>query len=125
MGKKPGEPFGGIQLILIGDLYQLPPVVTSSEKKFFWSDLQESIFLNSISFNEAEFEFVELEKVYRQKDKKFIKLLNAIRNKTVEEKDLEELNKRYIPDFEPDEKEFYIYLTTTNELADKINQQKT
>lgn len=123
-GKQPGEPFGGIQLILIGDLYQLPPVVTSYEKKFFSQIYKSPFFFDSISFNEAEFEFVELEKVYRQKDEKFIKLLNAIRNKTIEEKDLEELNKRYIPDFEPDEKEFYVYLTTTNELADIINHQK-
>ena len=67
-------------------------------------------------------EFLELEKIYRQHDPEFINLLNAIRNKSITEDGLELLNQRYQPDFEPPSGDFYVYLTTTNEMASCINE---
>ena len=66
-------------------------------------------------------EFIELEKVYRQQDEKFVRLLNAVRDNSADEEDLESLNRRYKPDFQPAPGEFYIYLTTTNAMARQIN----
>ena len=69
-------------------------------------------------------EFVELEKVYRQHDEQFISLLNGIRNNSITEDSLELLNRRYIPEYEPDPDDFYVYLTTTNDLAERINSRQ-
>jgi ATP-dependent DNA helicase PIF1 len=69
-------------------------------------------------------EFVELEKIYRQHDEEFITLLNGIRNNSVTSEDLEILNERYQPDFEPLPEDFYVYLTTTNKLAEEINDKR-
>jgi ATP-dependent exoDNAse (exonuclease V) alpha subunit len=123
-GKKRKRPFGGIQMVFIGDLYQLPPVVKSKEKTVFNTIYKSPYFFDARVMGEIEIEFVELEKVYRQRDDSFIDLLNRIRNNTVTPEDLERLNTRVMPDFEPSRKDFYIYLTTTNALADKINMQR-
>ncbi|MFN3740244.1 MAG: AAA family ATPase [Thermodesulfovibrionales bacterium] len=123
-GRKKTVPFGGIKFIFIGDLYQLPPVVTSREMSLFSELYRSPYFFDARVFEEdIEMEFIELEKVYRQKDEVFLSILNAIRNNTVTDRELAELNKRYMPDFVPD-KEFYIYLTTTNSLADSINRER-
>ncbi|MFN3396822.1 MAG: ATP-dependent RecD-like DNA helicase, partial [Thermodesulfovibrionales bacterium] len=122
-GRKKSLPFGGIQMIFIGDLYQLPPVVTSREKDLFTEYYKSPYFFDSKAFEGLDMEFIELEKVYRQSDEGFIRLLNRIRNNTISDNEIEELNKRYIPDFLPD-KEFYVYLTTTNESADRINRER-
>ncbi len=122
-GKKKSLSFGGIQMIFIGDLYQLPPVVTAKEKNLFVEFYRSPYFFDSKVFESLDMEFIELEKVYRQSDEDFIRLLNLIRNNTTTDKELEELNKRCIPDFSP-EGEFYIYLTTTNEHADRINRER-
>jgi len=121
---KKKKPFGGIQMIFIGDLYQLPPVVTSKEKTLFKEFYQTPYFFSSSVFNESEFEFIELEKVYRQADVEFLEILNSIRNNTVTDEIIEKLNKRVAPDFEPPDNDFYIYLTTTNKMAEKINFDK-
>lgn len=122
-GRKKTMPFGGIKMIFIGDLYQLPPVVTSRERSLFSELYKSPYFFDARVFEDIEMEFLELEKVYRQKDEVFLSILNAIRNNTVTERELADLNKRYIPDFVPD-KEFYIHLTTTNSLADSINRKR-
>lgn len=118
------KPFGGIQMVFIGDLYQLPPVVTSGEKEIFNSMYQSPYFYSARVFESIDMEFIELEKVYRQQDIRFIGLLNSIRNKTIDEEGLAVLNRRYIADFEPPPGEFYIYLTTTNALAEEINSRR-
>jgi ATP-dependent DNA helicase PIF1 len=118
------KPFGGIQMIFIGDLYQLPPVVVSSEKASFKSLYQTPYFYSARVFQSFEMEFLELEKIYRQQDSEFIDLLNAIRNKSVKPEHLQVLNQRYQPDFEPSRKDLYIYLTTTNEMATSINNKE-
>lgn len=122
-GRKRNMPLGGIKFIFIGDLYQLPPVVTSRERSLFNELYKSPYFFDAKVFEDIEMEFIELEKVYRQQDEVFLSILNAIRNNTVTDKELAELNKRYMPDFVPD-KEFYIYLTTTNSLADSINKER-
>lgn len=135
-GKKRTKPFGGIQMIFIGDLYQLPPVVTSREKALFSEHYRSPYFFDSGVFRASCFaddtlldspafmEFIELEKVYRQTDVRFLSLLNAIRNNTADEDDLRAINRRYHPDFEASGDDLYICLTTTNDLARSINTQR-
>jgi ATP-dependent DNA helicase PIF1 len=123
-GPEAGTPFGGLQMIFIGDLYQLPPVVTSAEKMLFKTLYLSPYFFGAHVFRGLEMEFVELEKIYRQQDDRFIDLLNAIRNRTVTEEDLELLNSRFDPTFEPPADEYYIHLTSTNDLADRYNEEQ-
>ncbi|MCX7667327.1 MAG: AAA family ATPase [Atribacterota bacterium] len=123
-GKRPGQPFGGIQMVFIGDLYQLPPVVKPSEKELFQECYQSPYFFSARSFREVHPDFVELEKIYRQSDEQFIGILNRIRNNTVTEEDLALLNERVVPGYVPGEEDFVIYLTTTNEDARKINEER-
>ncbi len=117
------KPFGGIQMIFIGDLYQLPPVVTGKEKDFFNTYYKSPYFFDSMVMKEIDMEFIELEKIYRQKDEDFIAILNAIRNNSITEKELNILNERYNPDFIPDPQDFYIWLTSLNSAAEKINRE--
>jgi ATP-dependent exoDNAse (exonuclease V) alpha subunit len=123
-GPAADKPFGGIQMAFIGDLYQLPPVVTSGEKAVFQSLYETPYFYGARVFDSFDMEFVELEKIYRQHDEQFITLLNAIRNNSITEEGLELLNQRYQPEFEPPSDEFYVYLTTTNKLAEEINGKR-
>jgi ATP-dependent exoDNAse (exonuclease V) alpha subunit len=135
-GRKKAQPFGGIQMIFVGDLYQLPPVVTSRERALFKDHYKSPYFFSARVFDEDlfskaliqmksfEMEFIELEKVYRQSDEGFLKILNAIRNNSVTEDHIERINKRWNPNFAEKKGEFYIYLTTTNALAEKINMDK-
>ncbi len=104
--------------------YQLPPVVTGDEKKVFQSLYETPYFYGAQVFDSFDMEFVELEKIYRQQADDFISLLNAIRNNSVTEKELELLNQRCQPEFEPPSGEFYVYLTTTNKLAEEINDKR-
>jgi ATP-dependent DNA helicase PIF1 len=123
-GPEGDKPFGGIQMAFIGDLYQLPPVVTSNEKEVFQSLYETPYFYGAQVFDSLEMEFVELEKIYRQSDKEFISLLNTIRNNSITAEGLELLNQRCQPDFEPPPDDFYVYLTTTNKLAEEINSRR-
>ncbi len=123
-GPEDNKPFGGIPMVFIGDLYQLPPVVTGGEKEIFQSLYQTPYFYGAKVFDSFDMEMVELEKIYRQHDEGFIALLNGIRNNSVTEDDLEFLNQRYQPEFEPSPDEFYVYLTTTNRLAEEINSKR-
>ena len=123
-GPSANRAFGGIQMIFIGDLYQLPPVITGAEKTAFRSLYETPYFYGAKVFDSFEMDFVELEKVYRQHDEEFINLLNSIRNKSITEDGLELLNQRCMPEFTPSSEDFYVYLTTTNQLADQINSQQ-
>ncbi len=118
------KPFGGLQMIFIGDLYQLPPVVTGKERELFRSHYKSQYFFDSAAFNGIEMEFIELEKIYRQKDEEFIRILNAVRNNTVTDKEVCAINRRLAPDFRPGKNRFYITLTTTNVLADEVNEKE-
>jgi ATP-dependent exoDNAse (exonuclease V) alpha subunit len=123
-GPNSDQPFGGIQMAFIGDLYQLAPVVTSGEKEVFQSLFETPYFYGARVFESFEMEFVELEKIYRQHDEQFITLLNAIRNNSVTDEQLEQLNQSYQAAFEPSEDELFVYLTTTNKLAEEINSKR-
>lgn len=121
-GRNKNVPFGGAQMIFIGDLYQLPPVVTYREQALFKTVYSSPYFFDAKVFAEFNPEFIELEKIYRQKDDDFIALLNAVRNNSVTDEHMAILNDRCVADFRPANDDFYIYLTTTNDLADELNQ---
>ncbi len=119
-----GKPFGGVQLLMIGDLHQLTPVVKGDE----WTMLNEvydtPYFFSSKALNMSEYVTIELKDVFRQQDGKFITLLNQIRENRATDETLRELNKRYIPDFNPPANSDYIRLTTHNLPAQKINERE-
>lgn len=124
-GRKKSLPFGGVQMIFIGDLYQLPPVVTSRERHLFKEHYLSPYFFDARVIEAGiEMEFIELGKVYRQRDEKFLRLLNTIRNNTATDVDLAEINRRHLPDFEEASGDFFISLTTTNDLASAINNKR-
>ncbi|OGS04634.1 MAG: AAA family ATPase [Elusimicrobia bacterium RIFCSPLOWO2_02_FULL_61_11] len=123
-GREPGRPFGGAQLILFGDLYQLPPVVTSAEREVFSTYYPGPYFFNSRVIAEAKIEYLELEKIYRQKDKGFIEILNAIRNNRVSPAQLAQLNRRVGADVETGGRGLIVRLLTTNADAAEINNER-
>lgn len=123
-GPSTRRPFGGVQMIFIGDLYQLPPVVVSSERAVFESLYHTPYFFGAAVFDSFDMEFVELEKVYRQRDEQFISLLNSIRKRTIDDEGLALLNRRYVPGFEPPPGEHFVHLTTTNDLAERVNSSR-
>lgn len=123
-GREPGSPFGGAQLILFGDLYQLPPVVTSSERELFKSYYRGPYFFNARAFEKTGLEYVELEKIYRQKDQGFIDILNAIRNNSVGPAQLAALNRRVGADVESAGRGAVVRLLTTNADAAEINNER-
>ena len=108
-------------MLFIGDLYQLPPVVRDEHvlKQFYASPF----FFESYAVKETPLITLELTTVYRQKDEKFLDILNEIRDGAIGDIDFETLNERYIPDFEPTD-EPYVYLTSHNRMADEINIKK-
>lgn len=114
-------PFGGVQMLFIGDLYQLPPVVREQEalSRYYSTPF----FFSAKALKALPIITVELTKVYRQSDQDFIDLLNAIRDADLDAIDFDRLNARYDPEFEPKEKS-YVYLTSHNRMADAINQKK-
>lgn len=120
-GKVPGVPFGGIQMILIGDLYQIPPVVVGEEREIFKNHYKSEYFFDADVFKAIELEYVELEKIYRQTDEAFIRLLNGVRNKTISDEEIELINNRCFDD-ERELPSSLIYLTTTNAMADERNE---
>lgn len=121
-GKKPGEPFGGVQMVLFGDLYQLPPVVQRKEEDAFRHHYETPYFFSAKAFPTLSLEWIELSKVFRQTDSQFLSILNHIRNQTVSENELAQLNKQVVRanDHLP-LPEDCIFLTTTNKQAMTIN----
>ena len=117
-------PFGGVQLLCIGDLYQLPPVAPRND----WSILQEyyssPFFFDSNVIKEQMPLLIELTTIYRQKEHSFVNLLNKVRNNYMNEDDFEDLHMRYLPDFRPDDAEKFITLTSHNNQADQINARE-
>lgn len=119
--RRDARPFGGLQVLFIGDLYQLPPVVKDREWQVMAQYYKSPFFFDAQVLKDNPPVMLELEKVYRQKDTDFIELLNAIRNNTCTPADLEKLNQYYRPDFVPPEEATYITLTSHNRRADEIN----
>ena len=123
-GPEQTKPFGGIQMIFIGDLYQLPPVVTRQERLLFSTAYSTPYFFSAHVFDQLEITLIELNKIYRQHDEEFIRILNAIRNNSIVSEDIDFLNQRFIPDYEPHPEKFFIHLTTTNIIADSVNNMQ-
>ncbi len=117
-------PFGGVQLLCIGDLHQLPPVAQNHE----WSILQEyytsSFFFDSMAVKEQQPILIELNKIYRQKEQSFVELLNNVRTNNMAEDDFEMLHERFIPGFRPGYDENFITLTSHNKQAELINNSE-
>lgn len=120
-GPESDKPFGGVQMIFVGDLYQLPPVVNRDTEEVFAQLYETPYFFSARCLQDANFTVIELDKIYRQKEQQFVELLNRIRTDQVEDGDIEELNSRFQPFYEPSGKDFFIHLTTTNSKADEIN----
>ena len=117
-------PFGGVQMLLIGDIQQLPPVAKPEEWQMLSEYYDSPYFFSSRAFQEGDFQAVELTKVYRQSDSRFLDILNKIRENRCLQADLDELNRRYLPEFEPEKEDNYIQLTTHNSQAQKINTEE-
>ncbi len=117
-------PFGGVQVLMIGDLHQLPPVVKPDEWQILKQYYPNAYFFSSLAFRSLDCITIELDRVYRQSDEEFISLLNKVRNNTLDRDDVDRLNRRYIKDFIPSAGEDYITLTTHNRKADRINRTR-
>lgn len=118
------RPFGGVQLLMIGDIQQLPPVVKESERPYMEQVYSSPFFFNSKVLQRLSFVTVELEKVHRQSDRLFLDILNEVRSGMPGDAALNELNKRLFPGFVPPEDERWIRLTTHNAQADSVNEAK-
>jgi len=118
------QPFGGVQLLMIGDLFQLPPVVREQDWRLLQPHYASPYFFSSSALGRTDMVTIELQHIYRQADSRFIDLLNRVRNNRVDPAALQQLNARCIPDFIPAEKEGYITLSTHNRKADTINDSK-
>ena len=123
-GPRRKAPFGGVRMIFFGDLYQIPPVVTRDEREIFQNLYESPYFFHAKALQNMRMEIIELDKIYRQKDRGFIEILNRIRNNSVSQEDLRELNKRHRPHFQAPEEEFWITLTGTNHRADEVNRRR-
>ncbi|WP_312338474.1 helix-turn-helix domain-containing protein [Sphingobacterium sp.] len=118
------RPFGGLQVLFIGDLYQLPPVVKDAEWNVLRDHYSSVFFFNAKILRDNPVVMLELNKIYRQQDEGFISILNAIRNNQCTSDMLKTLNGYYQQDFVPNEEEQYITLTSHNRNADEINGAK-
>jgi ATP-dependent DNA helicase PIF1 len=123
-------PFGGVQVVFFGDLFQLPPVVATPEEQHFFQTYYESPYFFSakvlkehdIMAGEFHLEMMELTKVYRQSARHFIRLLDAVRSGEVDYDDLDDLNERYVKDF--NDKNYFITLSPRNAVVDEINSRE-
>ncbi|MDR1808860.1 MAG: AAA family ATPase, partial [Prevotella sp.] len=118
------DPFGGKQLVFVGDIFQLEPVVAGDVREIIYRFYPNPFFFSANIFHEINLIPIEFTKIYRQSDKKFISILNNIRTGAVDAKDLQLLNQRYMPSFNPPESEMYITLATKRDNVDFINERK-
>ena len=122
--QKRDQPFGGVQLLLIGDLQQLAPVATDEEWALLRDFYSTPYFFSSTALQQTDFVCIELRTVYRQQDEHFVGLLNAVRTGNVTAETLKVLNSRYRPDFTPPADEDWITLTTHNAQAAQLNTRR-
>jgi hypothetical protein len=122
--RKPTVAFGGVQVLYIGDLFQLPPVVRPDEWRMLSEFYESPFFFDAEVIKQVRPVCLELKKVYRQKDDRFIRLLNSIRNNNCSIEDMESLHQYYQPSFIPPGDTHFITLTTHNEQANMINQRE-
>lgn len=122
--RNPSLPFGGVQLVMIGDMQQLPPVAKEEEWRLLSEHYRSPYFFDSKILQNTQYETIELTKVYRQKDADFLQVLNAIRENRADQNTLRILNSRFKPSFNPPESERYIRLMTHNRQAHDVNSSK-
>lgn len=120
--RKIKHPFGGVQVVMIGDLHQLPPVMKDHEWETLRQFYQSPYFFDSLIWQDANPVHIELTEIFRQRDERFIRLLNNIRNREPDEDDFQLLTERYRPYDEPESG--FILLTTHNYKADQVNLEK-
>ncbi len=118
------RPFGGLQLLMIGDLQQLAPVVKDDDWEILRDYYDSPFFFSSRALQKTDYVSIELRHIYRQQDEAFILLLNKVRENRLDEKTLGDLNRRHVPGFSPPDEEGYITLTTHNSLARELNISK-
>ena len=117
-------PFGGVQLLMIGDTQQLTPVANDDEWMILNRYYDTPYFFSSTALRRTHYACIELKKIFRQADKHFIELLNDVRDNKATQETIDELNKRYCPNFTPRDEDGYIQLTTHNYSAQKVNSQR-
>lgn len=122
--RRSGAPFGGVQMVMIGDLGQLAPVAKEEEWTMLSQYYDTPYFFSSKALQKSPFAVIELTKVYRQNDSQFLDILNKVRDNKADAEVLRALNSRYIPGFKPREDEGYIRLTTHNAQAQRINERE-
>ena len=122
--QQPMVAFGGVQVLYIGDLFQLPPVVQNSEWELLREYYNSPFFFDAVALQQEPPLYVELKKIYRQTDEIFISILNNIRNNCATRQDLEQLHLKYKPGYQPFKDENFITLTTHNVKADNINRNE-
>ncbi len=120
--QQPLAPFGGLQVLYIGDLFQLLPVVSREEWELLKQHYQSPFFFDALALRDSPPLYLELDKIYRQNEAGFIHILNNIRFNRITGEDLDRLHEYYHPDFQPAKTDNYITLTSHNAKADEINQ---
>lgn len=119
--RRNSKPFGGVQLLMIGDLQQLPPIAHGGEDELLRQYYKTLYFFSSAALKSMKYSCIELKNVYRQTDGHFIDILNHARDCTLTSQDIFDLNARYIPGFSPKPEDGYIRLMTHNRQVDYIN----
>lgn len=122
--RRPHQPFGGVQILFIGDLHQLPPVVKKEDRESLQNYYSSPFFFDSLVLLDNIPVIIELKEIFRQRDDKFIEILNGIRNNNITEENFRLLNSRLNRYFTPHDKDGYIVLTTHNYQSDEINKSK-
>lgn len=120
--RRNSKPFGGVQLLMIGDLQQLPPIAHGGEDEFLRQYYKTLYFFSSAALKSMKYSCIELKNVYRQTDMHFIDILNHARNCTLTSQDISDLNARYVPGFSPKPEDGYIRLMTHNRQVDYVNE---
>ncbi|MDR2684392.1 MAG: AAA family ATPase, partial [Prevotellaceae bacterium] len=122
--RRSSKVFGGVQMLYIGDMFQLPPVVKDDEWAVLKNYYSSQFFFHAHALQKNPPVYIELKQVYRQQDSSFVDLLNRVRNNTMQQSDFELLNSRFVQNFIPPNDKKFITLTTHNYQADKINSEK-
>lgn len=120
--RRNSKPFGGVQLLMIGDLQQLPPIAHGGEDELLRQYYKTLYFFSSSALKSMKYSCIELKNVYRQTDRHFIDILNHARNCTLTSQDISDLNARHIPGFSPKPEDGYIRLMTHNRQVDYVNE---
>ncbi len=122
--ERESEPFGGVQVVLIGDAFQLPPIAQADQWQILKEFYETPFFFSSLVLKEKPLYYIELKKIYRQNELEFIDLLNKIRINRISQADLDLLNSRFIPSIFKNDNLNYITIATHNRIVDDTNNRK-